>query len=165
MGKAAAGEQRCHSPARDLQIYLTPTPRAGTTEATSPEQAVLRAQPRAQTPTALSPREQRGRRLPRRLTYPSPRPLARPQRQPLLLHPADALERTQEANSLTFTNPISLSPRAAPLPCCAPSFHLPNKKQAPSKQLSTDLLQKQDRETRSLAAPQGRSAIIEANKP
>lgn len=82
--------------------------RAGTTEATSPEQAVLQAQPRAQTPTAPSPQEQRGSRLPRRLTYPSPRPLARPQRQPLLLHPADGLERTQEANSLTFTNPISL---------------------------------------------------------
>lgn len=99
------------------------------------------------------------------LTCPLPPSLPRPQREPLLLQPADMLERAQEANSLTFTNPISLSPHAVPFPCCAPSFHPPNKKQAPSEQLFTALPQKQDREKRSLAAPQGWSAIIEANKP
>lgn len=36
-GEAAAGEQRCCSPARALQIYPMPAPRANTRDSSSPE--------------------------------------------------------------------------------------------------------------------------------
>lgn len=96
---AAAGEHWCHS---SEQIYPTPTPRAGTTDATSPEG------------TALSPGAPLGAVWAAAPTEPSLPLVTTPalsSAPPLLRQPADVLQRAQEANSLTFTNPSSLSPQ------------------------------------------------------
>lgn len=99
--EAAAGEHWCHSSETALQIYPTPTPRTGTMAATSPESTALRAGAPLGAVWAVAPTEPR---LPLVTSPASSSAAAAPE-------PVDVLWRAREANSLTFTNPSSLSPQ------------------------------------------------------